>query len=410
MTPKKSTELVEKEQEILRLQLKEKTEELRWANKLLREQIVLNRQREKRIQVLNDQLRQYTGELHDRVRRFEAKKIPLTVKERRTLYGLVRHPSINGTMLARLLGLKPGTVNLIRTRLLQEGYYRHVCIPNIEALGHKFIHLTYSVQREENNTLKPAVLRHFKMIFKNLHERTFFIGTGLDSLAITITRSWLDFKQLQDMLEIELRRYGLDFETYRILHFPLRGSEMPNFFNYANITAKALGLDVERHEMPFRHFDGGRLTKNEAKVLLSLLERPLQNISELSKRTGLSSPTVCKLRSALMKKNALIHLNIPDFAKLGLGMFVFNHWYCEPGKSEVSFDEDDFFSVRGNVEQASFSVYPDYGAAKEALQSRMSRIKLKQKPFTLFMPLQGIRYQKFDFTTLARDSINRLDF
>jgi hypothetical protein len=203
----------------------------------------------------------------------------LTKNEKKVLYGLVRHPTLNDRKLSEKMKVKHSTITAIRRRLHEEGYFKTVRIPAVNRLGYELMIVGYgqfnpSATESERSRFIESLKEENKGLyyFMNSPDFYFFVSAAKD---YTYFKRWADtnnFAFADSKLFNGTQRdfVVLPYETTRfVTHFDY-SPPLGNMFEISGTP----GLDGSMLKV-----DSRRLTKKERAVLTPRRSMPPDRLS-----------------------------------------------------------------------------------------------------------------------------------
>jgi CRP-like cAMP-binding protein len=249
----------------------------------------------------------------------------LSKNEKLVLWGLVAHPDLNDMELAENLEMRYSTLCTIRKRLRDEDYYRTIKIPVLQRLGTEMLSVIYTV-------FNPAisVQERAKMTTRTIEisEELFYsVGETHKGFSLSMANGYQDLSKINDIRIETFAKAGLlDQKHPTEVIFPFGISNIPRFFDFAPVLARALGIERENPVSGFTsEMSNLELSNVEKKVLLALVEKPDMNEKDLAAEMGLSRYTFSRARKQLDSKGLIIKKRIPNLQKLGFKVLAISH-------------------------------------------------------------------------------------
>ena len=261
---------------------------------------------------------------------------PLSDREKRVLYEIVKHPEFTDNNLAERTGIKLSTVTAIRRRLNKNGMYKMIRIPDLQLLGAELLAVNYSVY----NATAPMEKRlETGRKFAREHKEVFWaINEYVQSVAFHFSRNYTDI--LSNIIELETHHTEkgyLDEGGIDLMVFSFKLSQVPYFFDFAPLLANSFGFSEEDENgggmrSRYGHDDHEQdmaevpnLTPLGKKVYYNLVKYPEMTDTELAEIISVSQRTITKLRKYFEEEGLMQAVIIPNLEKLGFKMLVFDH-------------------------------------------------------------------------------------
>jgi DNA-binding Lrp family transcriptional regulator len=345
--------------------------------------------------------------LAEQLSRTQAKPfdVPVGSNERKVLYGVCAFPEYNNRQLSEITGVKVSTVNSILNKMRKNSIYRPEYVLDPRALGYNIISLiNYRVQSNRGVKLHPNLRELIPQVI--YHVATKDAGHLL-LLSKDIGELEVNKQRLSDVCKYQ--NFNIDLESF---NFSLNVTEIVRFFNYSNMLRHYFSMGATA-EAP-KTKSGGipvNLSRTDKAIIKGLVEHPDLNIIRLSKKIGVSRPTLSKKKEWLRKIGIIKMVNIPSVSQLGqqfLTVYVMDLLDRSREKNvEVLFDMQmrSHLLMETGSESISMALASDYsqvkkiidGGAFESHQEGIKRISV--------MPLQDIVHESFDLKPLLNDSL-----
>ncbi len=246
----------------------------------------------------------------------------LTGNEKRVLYGLVRHPTLNDRELSELLQVKVSTVTAIRRRLRRADYFTTRRLPMMHRLGWEIL---VGGRFRLDLTLGPQAIPRLREILKDRFPSIFHVTASSDHLVfLAFARNYTNLRRDVDDLRQSLDRYELlgDGDVH-FTALPMTASVLPIFFDYSHALALAFGIE-DRLAMKLEPARGGdvNLTRKETEVLKGLVRYPELSDKALAQRVKVSRQAVSKMRREFEADGLIRTVRLPNLRLLGFDLYV----------------------------------------------------------------------------------------
>jgi DNA-binding NarL/FixJ family response regulator len=334
-----------------------------------------------------------------------SRNLPLTDNEKNVLYGIIKFPDMNDIELGRVLKIKRSTVTSIRNRLMNEGYYSTYRIPDFKVLGCELMTLLHG---NINGHSK------YKMIEEMLdaHEHVFTMFSNKKLFGILISKSFSEFKQYYDSFKMNLKKEGICDEV-QSSYYPFDGAFLSNFFDYSKYMKKRLDITKDyEYEEHTRH-KTKELTKNEKKIIYTLIKYPTMSDTDISTKTGISRSSISQTRRQLTNDGLIKTLNIPSLAKLRSELISQSHLNYEGIMSESQIKSvvefinglsSNILLVISKTEICMVNAYndfTDYEQEKAVLSSFFKENNLQYVADDM-VTVQSINFTSFDIAPIVK--------
>ncbi len=269
---------------------------------------------------------------------------PLSDREKRVLYEIVKHPEFTDNNLAERTDIKLSTVTAIRRRLKKNGIYQMIRIPCLQFLGAELLAVNYSVY----NATAPMEKRlEIGKKFARDHKEVFWaMNEYVQSVAFHFSRNYTDI--LSNIMELERHHSEqgyLDEGGIDLMTFSFKLTQIHSLFDFAPLLANSFGFPEEDEKVKGMENGSGHnghdghnthgpeqdmtgvpnLTPLGKKVYYNLIKYPEMTDTELSEIISVSQRTITKLRKQFDEEGLMRTVIIPNLEKLGFKMMVFDH-------------------------------------------------------------------------------------
>lgn len=320
--------------------------------------------------------------------------MPLTFKEQRVLYGLIRYPYLNDSELSKEISIKLSTLTSIKRRLYDRNMIQQLLIPLLNRLGSELLAVIYTqfnpvIPLEERVTKAKESIEVFDEIF-------FSTGEQEKGFSVSLAKNYTNIGRINDIRTEIFGRLGLLEKEYPTeVIFPFKTSEIIHFFDYSRVIGSMFKIpDFEKpsYDMTAFNIDSlHSLTAKEKKVYSTLIQYPMEATQEIGDKVGLSRHTISKMKRKFFDLHLLKHLTVPDLKKLGFEILSFYHYKFSPGKVPSMQDvlqldtPSTIFLARRKFEIVMVSAYLTYQDYKT---DKMRKIRfLKENDYISYNPL-----------------------
>lgn len=264
---------------------------------------------------------------------------PLSDREKRVLYEIVKHPEFTDNNLAERTGIKLSTITAIRRRLKKNEIFQIIRIPCLQLLGAELLAVNYSVY----NATAPMEKRlETGRKFARDHKEVFWaMNEYVQSVAFHFSRNYTDI--LRNIMELEKHHSEqgyLDEGGIDLMVFSFKLTQIHSLFDFAPLMANSFGFPEEDEN---GNGNGDRMRNDRGhlgelamsgvpnmtplgkQVYYNLIKYPDMTDTELSEIISVSQRTVTKLRKQFEEEGLMRTVVIPNLEKLGFKMLVFDH-------------------------------------------------------------------------------------
>ena len=274
-------------------------------------------------------------------------KTNLTEKEKLTLYGLTRYPTLTDKQLSEKLNLKHSTVTSIRHRLRENEYFRSLIIPRLQNMGCNMIVLIYTdlnplIPLEERVIISGKTIAVFEEIFLS-------VGVQDKGFSLSLSKDYATIGRINDIRTQTFGKHGfLEDEYPNMVVFPFDISKIYRFFDFSPLLKKNFDLEMEStdevKDLGFLSGKSVNLTNREKSIYCSLVKYPEISDSELGKKIGVSRHTVSRLRRNFEKDFLIRRINLPNLKKLGFEILTTYHIRYDP-RNHPNMEKDETTSL-----------------------------------------------------------------
>lgn len=343
----------------------------------------------------------------------------LTEKEKKTLYGLVKHPNYNDRELAEEIKLKLSTVTAIRRRLRNSDHYFTIRFPVLQHMGCEIMAIAYGnlnrmISRSEKNSAMNELAKQWGSTFLICSSDDTAILMSMEKNYTEIKRNVMEQQRFLSSANL------LSDDSWHYALFPFEVSKVLNLFDYSSIISRPLKMKKEESQkipLDFEVTSQFNLTSKEKKVLAGLVENPETPDNAIAKKVGVSRQALSNMRKKFESEKLTVELNIPNLGLLGQEILVLSHVRFNPkcmmedrrkGINYLLEETPQFFTITGSYEAVilhSVKNYEEYNYFKNKLLSiYTSRDFIRGEPVIKLLPISDMVYHKqFDFGDVVRN-------
>lgn len=337
-------------------------------------------------------------------------KIPLTENSKRVFYGIMKHPNLTDQRLSDKLKIKRSTVTAIRNKLKKENFFTTYNVPNFKFLKKTAI-LTivlckFNLDSEKNMRTEIAQ----KLISKP--ELVYNYTTNEQCCCIFVSKDYTGIKKILDPILLGYEEKNVITKDRLLAYFPFEISRL--LINFSGLLKSLFEINIEREEDENKINDIKikELSKKEKIIFYALTKWPDITDSELSKKTGISRPTIGATRRFLFENDYLRTVIHPNLTKLGYELLVLDYSIFKPSlRKEEKEKEIELlvsqpqltFLVRGDTDFVALNLFKDY---KEYI-TFMSKLRTFTAKQTMeCIPIPKIEFQNIKFDPLVKKIFN----
>ena len=309
--------------------------------------------------------------------------VSLTEYEKKVLYSIIKYPTANDREIAEKAEVKQSTVAAIRKRLRKEGYFTTVAIPMLQNVGAELLVFTHASFNPVIPLSKRLEITEKKI--EAFEEIVFSLGEEDKGFSIGFSKNYTDIARINDIRTKTFGKLGLLEKEYPdIAVFPFKISKTYRFFDFSHPLRETFGIDDNDNRIDnFFKIDEKNLSKNEKKLLCSIVKNPELNSKQLSSMLGLTRHTIGRLKRKFLNEGYLKIINIPDCKKLGFCLLAFYHILFDPhnppnfekdGIKEIINDETILMAAR-EFESILISIHSSYEAYKSSNTIILQKLK-----------------------------------
>jgi hypothetical protein len=345
-------------------------------------------------------------------------QLKLTSKERLVLYGLARYPGLSDIDLASKIGVDRSTIFKSKRKFRDWQLIKLLNVPSGEAVGAEIL-TTVFVRFKPT---APFEARQKTAAFQgwiNQPKCVSHISTDTDSVSMFYSKSLTDFKASTDPFIDEY--YMNDFiDDIFYAHYPF---QMSSHFADAALAVDRI-FELGRSDPPEELFqekptpEEARLTDKDKLTLYAFVKYPMLSDLELSRRTGISRPTISGKRTKFFQSGLLSREAYVDWQKICCELMSFYHVQIRHGK-----DKEDLMKVYDAFRRVGAPLYSylqpgelfgaflstGYPQLKSNMDAEMRLLAeqglINKRPNLVIMPLREIRATKVDYAPMVGDML-----
>lgn len=346
----------------------------------------------------------------------------LTRNERRVLYGLVRHPTLNDRELSEKTRVKHSTITAIRRRLHQAGYFKTVKIPAVNRLGYELTVVGYG---RYNPSAEKSLKNRFVDTLRKENKGLYYLLTSPDFyFFISAARDYTSYRKWTEALEYNFSDTKLfSGASRRSIILPYEITKQVKHFDFSRPLSMLYKINEKVvSEAPFQKVDTRRLTKKERTVLRGLVQHPEFTDVALSEEISASRQVISSMKKRFEKNGLVKTTRVVDLEKLGYEIFAFTHVSFNPqaplkvrgeGIKRTSEQAPQFLMFSGNSETVLCTAHKNYDeyfkARKRILAYYSQKDFIVGEPLTELIALSEAEIPvNCDFSNLMKEAVTNL--
>jgi hypothetical protein len=332
-------------------------------------------------------------------------QLKLTSKEKLVLYGLARYPGFSDIDLASNIGVDRSTIFKSKRKFRDWKLIKLLNVPSGEAVGAEILTSVF---------VKYKPTAPFEV--RNNPNCVSHTATDSDSISVFYSKSLTDFRVNFDPIMDEY--YRNDFvEDIHYFHYPFQVS------SYSADAALAVDSlfelsrsDLSREIVAPRSAlaEDSRLTEKDKLTLYSFVKYPMLSDLELSRRTGISRPTISGKRTKFFQTGLLSREAYVDWQKICCELMSFYHVRIRHGHDREDLSRvykafrkigAPLFSYLQPGEIFGSFLSKGYPELKSRMDQELRALSaeglLIERPELVIMPLAEIKATKIDYAPMV---------
>ena len=262
-------------------------------------------------------------------------QLKLTSKERLVLYGLARYPGLSDIDLASKIGVDRSTIFKSKRKFREWQLIKLLNVPSGEAVGAEILTSVFVKYKPTAPFEARKGTKAFEgwMNYPNCVSHT---STDTDSISTFYSKSLTDFRAVFTPFIDEY--YDKDFvEDIKYFHYPF---QVAHYFADASLAVDSI-FELGRTDQPEEMLpatagssEDSKLTEKDKLTLYAFVKYPMLSDLELSRRTGISRPTISGKRTKFFQSGLLGREAYIDWQKICCELMSFYHVKIQHGHSE----------------------------------------------------------------------------
>jgi len=348
-------------------------------------------------------------------------QLKLTSKERLVLYGLARYPGFSDIDLASHIGVDRSTIFKSKRKFRDWKLIKLLNVPSGEAVGAEILTSVFVKYKPT----APFEVRTASQSYQNwtgYPNCVSHISTDTDSISLFYSKSLTDFRVNFDPIIDEY--YRQDFvEDIHYFHYPFQvSSYSPDAALAVNSLFELSRTDLPDEIIPPRTAaltEESRLTEKDKLTLYAFVKYPMLSDLELSRRTGISRPTISGKRTKFFQTGLLFREAYIDWQKICCELLSFYHVRIRHGHDREDLSRvyrafrkigAPLFSIMQPGEIFGGFLSTGYPELKGRLDSELRGLSaeglIAERPMLVIMPLSEIKASKIDYSPMVAKMLN----
>lgn len=336
-------------------------------------------------------------------------EIKLTSKEKLVLYGLTRYPGLSDIDLASSIDVDRSTIFKSKRKFRDWQLIKLLNVPSGGAIGAEilsaiFMRFSPGIDGRESLsewTMSPSCV--------------YCAATATDAFSMVYSRNLTEFKKRSESILSRYQQRGV-LEDLRCVHLCV---ELASYqYNVPAAVSEIFGLD--RKDVPpapvsLMPADASRMSEKDRLTLYAFIRYPSLSDLELSKRTGISRPTISGKRSRFFDANILLREAHVEWQRICCELMCFYHLRIRQDVSshdarsllEMMGSQLFYYMQPGDVCGAMLSSsFSDLKDGMDAfVNSAFERDLMDTKPRMVIMPLRAMRVMKLDYAPAVAEML-----
>jgi DNA-binding Lrp family transcriptional regulator len=342
-------------------------------------------------------------------------QLKLTSKERLVLYGLARYPGLSDIDLASKIGVDRSTIFKSKRKFREWQLIKLLNVPSGEAVGAEILTSVFVKYKPNAPFEARKGTKAFEgwMNYPNCVSHT---STDTDSVSTFYSKSLTNFKSIFDPFMDEY--YGNDFvEDIKYFHYPFQVTRYSADASLAVDSIFELGRTDQPEEVILAKSESSedsKLTEKDKLTLYSFVKYPMLSDLELSRRTGISRPTISGKRTKFFQSGLLGREAYIDWQKVCCELMSFYHVKIRHGHSQEDLSKvykafrkvgAPLFSYMQPGEIFGAFLSMGYTDLKSRLDQEVRGLAteglISERPMLVIMPLNNIKMTKIDYAPMV---------
>jgi DNA-binding Lrp family transcriptional regulator len=345
-------------------------------------------------------------------------QLKLTSKERLVLYGLARYPGLSDIDLAVKIGVDRSTIFKSKRKFREWEMVQLLNVPTGMGVGAEMMTAVFAAYKPNATAEVRGNVPGLKEWVDHPH-CVFHSATDTDSVSMIYSKSFTDFKRIFHPVIDDYRDAGV-VEEIRCHHYPFALTRVSWDSALAVDNTFNLGRTDLQEEPPIEEVftDSVKLTEKDKLALHAFVKHPTLSDLELSRRTGISRPTISGKRNKFFESGLLSRQANVNWNKIGCELMIFYQINVRP--KATSEDMMEVYSSFRRIGAAVYSyIQPGeifgsflsqcYVEMKERMDQEVKGLSeaglITQRPSYVIMPLRDLKERKIDYAPMVKSML-----
>mgnify|MGYP001186186057 CR=1 FL=1 len=345
--------------------------------------------------------------------------LKLTSKEKLVLYGLARYPGLSDIDLASKIGVDRSTIFKSKRKFREWEMVQLLNVPSGVGVGAEMMTAVFASYKPG----APVEARTNKPGFKEWVDHPNCVShsaTDTDSVSMVYSKSFTDFKRIFDPVMDDYKDAGF-VEDIRCYHFPFTLTRVSWDSALAVNNTFELGRTDLLAEPPIEEDvseDSVKLTEKDKLAIHAFVKYPALSDLELSRRTGISRPTISGKRNKFFASGLLSRQANVNWKKIGCELMIFYHINVRPKSTQ-----EDMMRIYSSFRKIGAAVYSYiqpgeifgsflsqcYVEMKERMDLEVKTLSeaglITERPTCVIMPLRELKVRKIDYAPMVKSML-----
>ncbi|AET64618.1 Lrp/AsnC family transcriptional regulator [Methanothrix harundinacea] len=345
--------------------------------------------------------------------------LKLTSKEKLVLYGLARYPGLSDIDLAGKIGVDRSTIFKSKRKFREWEMVQLLNVPSGMGVGAEMMTAVFTRYRPN----APVEVRGKKLGFGEWVDHphcVFHSATDSDSVSMVYSRSYTDFKRVFNPVMDDYKDAGF-VDDIRCYHYPFSLTRVSWDSALAVNNTFNLGRTDLLDEPPIEEEapeEEVKLTEKDRLALLAFVKYPALSDLELSRRTGISRPTISGKRNKFFQSGLLARQANVNWKKIGCELMIFYHINVRPKATA-----EEMMRIYSSFRRIGAAVYSYiqpgeifgsflsqcYVEMKERMDLEVKALSevglVEERPSYVIMPLRDLKVRKTDYAPMVKSML-----
>lgn len=350
----------------------------------------------------------------------------ISKNEKMILWGLVKYPMLNDRQLSDMIGVRMSTLNAIKNKMKRTGLIKDRIVPNVEIMDYEIMNVVWAplehVIKEEED------INFLRNLFQSRPNTYTAMVLGDTLFYLSLYGNYTQLSKTQYELEKTLKSKGLlDPNKIHSTLYPLSISVINKNFDYTSVLERGFNFKQKESQVdPLEKvFDQSaydkihHLTNKEKTILKGILKGPDMPDNKIASMLDTTRQAVARHKKELLDLGVINKIRVIDYRQMGFNILclVEGH-YTKIDAEERSSPNTapmhlpSFFSVYGNTEMASLSLFKDFEQFTKSREKYTTIMKefciLRGEPYiNLFSPSDTISLKHQEYLPLVEEFLKK---